>query len=257
LFLKDDYDPVRYLKQLIDIDDQDPGLYFKLGNRYLERHQYDKAIPEYEKALEINKKWGSKPFWVYYYTLLGEAYHKTGQYKKEKKLYKTAVQDFPDSPELIGSQAILFLTLKDTITANRYIEKYRSALKDNSRSEAGIMLGLAKLYSEAGIMGKAEEYYRKVLSLKPDDPARMNFLAWFLIDKDQNIDEGLALIDRALELSPDNLTFLDTKGWGLYKKGMYKESQAILQKNWDLLPVYDNETYYRLMEVKKGSASGN
>ncbi len=57
--------------------------------------QYDKAIPEFEKALEIYDKMDSKPWWVYNYTLLGESYHKTGQYKKEKKLYIKADQDFP------------------------------------------------------------------------------------------------------------------------------------------------------------------
>ena len=31
---------------------------------------------------------------------LGDAYHKTGQYKKEKKLYKKAEKDFPDNPDL-------------------------------------------------------------------------------------------------------------------------------------------------------------
>ena len=36
--------------------------------------------------------------WVLNYINLGIAYHKTGQYKKEKKLYKKAEQDFPDDP---------------------------------------------------------------------------------------------------------------------------------------------------------------
>ena len=51
--------------------------------------------------------------------ILGYAYHKTGQYKKEKKLYKKAEQDFPDDPDLIYRQAILSLTERDTIAANR------------------------------------------------------------------------------------------------------------------------------------------
>ena len=101
-------------------------------------YQYDKAIPEFEKALEIYNKWGSKPCWIYNYTLLGYAYHKTGQYKKEKKLYKKAEQDFPDDPDLIYRQAILSLTEGDTVAANGYIEKYISILKENSASEADI-----------------------------------------------------------------------------------------------------------------------
>ena len=75
---------------------------------------------------------GFKTCWVYNYTMLGYAYHKTGQYKKEKKLYKKAEKDFPDdlSSDL---QCKLFLSLTegDTVSANQYIEKYISIVKKN------------------------------------------------------------------------------------------------------------------------------
>jgi Tfp pilus assembly protein PilF len=77
---------------------------------------------------------------------------------------------------------------------------------------------------------KAEEYYRSALSLQPENPNIMNFLAWLLIDKEININEGLELIDKALELSPDDWYILDTKGWGLYKQGKYQEALDFLRK---------------------------
>jgi hypothetical protein len=43
----------------------------------------------------------------------------------------------------------------------------------------------------------------------------LNNLAYFLIDKDLNINEGIELVDNALELSADHYSFLHTKGWGL------------------------------------------
>ena len=66
--------------------------------------QFEKAIPEFEKSIEIYNKWDSKPDWVLNYTEFGFAYHKTGQYNKEKELYKKAEQDFPDDPSLIYSK---------------------------------------------------------------------------------------------------------------------------------------------------------
>ncbi len=106
---------IKYLKQLLEIDNQNHLVYFSLGFSYMTLCQYDNAIPEFEKALEIYNKWGSKPTWILNYTNLGYAYHKTGQYKKEKKLYKKAEQDFPDDPDLIFRQAILSLTEGDTV----------------------------------------------------------------------------------------------------------------------------------------------
>lgn len=216
-----DFEPltevIKYCRQLLEIDDQQPIIYYQLGWCYNNLYQYGNAIPEFEKALEIYNKWGSKPLWVPNYNELGYAYHKTGQYKKENRLYKKAEKDFPDDRDLIYSQAVLSLTEGDTITANRYIEKYVTIRKENSVLGAIIMNSVAGIYSDAGIPDKAEEYERQALFLESENPLWLNNLAWYLIYNDRNINEGLELVNKALELGPDNYEYLDTKGWGLYK----------------------------------------
>jgi tetratricopeptide (TPR) repeat protein len=249
---------IKYLKQLLEIDDQLPPVYFNLGNDYNKLYQYKKAIPEFEKALEIYDKWHSKPLGVGYYLGLGLAYHKTELYKKERKLYKKAEQDFPDYPSLIYRQAVLALYEGKTKEANDYIEKFKSISKDNSVSEANISSDLATMYNEADLLNEAEAYYRKVLSFEPKNQARMNSLAYFLIDKDRNINEGLQLVDTVLKLSPDNYSYLHTKGWGLYKQDKYKEALDILQKSWDLRmdkAVYNHEAWLH-REAAKNAVAG-
>ena len=245
---------IKYCRQLLEIDDQQPIIYYQLGWSYSSLYQYEKAIPEFERALEIYKKWGIKPMWVFDYTGLGYAYHKTGQYKKENTLYTKAEADFPDDPSLIYGQAVLSLSEGKMKDADHYIEKYISARKENSIPEASIMDGVAGIYSDAGILAKAEEYYRKALSLQPENPERINNLAWFLIDKDRNVVEGLELIEKALELSPDEYYMLDTKGWGFYKQGKYQEALGFLQKCDSLKPVYDHDLFLHLEAAKKAVA---
>ncbi len=254
LFFETPYEEIKYVRQLQEIDDQLPLNYYSLGWIYNKLYQYNKAIPEYEKALEIYNKWGSKPVWDANYTGLGLAYHKTGQYKKEKKLYKKAELDFPDDPPLILRQAILALTEGDTISGNDYIKKYISLRKEGSASEAVIAISIAEIFSESGIPDKAEEYYRQALSLEPENPFMLNYLAYFLIDKDRNIKEGLELVDKALELSTDDYNYLNTKGWGLYKQGKNKEALELLEKAWKLKPIYNHEIYLHIEEVKKAIA---
>ncbi len=255
IFFETPQEEIKFLKQLQEIDDQYSNPYSNLGYCYNALHQYDKAIPEMEEVLEIYNKWDSKPSWIYDYTLLGYAYHKTGQYKKEKKLYKKAEKDFPDDPALIHSQAVLSLTEGDTIGAKRFIEKFISLLKNNSSSEADRATELATIYSEACILYKAEEYYRQALLLESEKPDKLNTLAYFLIDKDRNINEGLELVDSALKSSPDNYSYLDCKGWGLYKQGKYKEALELLEKSWDLKPIYDHEVFLHLEAAKKAIAN--
>ena len=245
------------MKQLLEIDDQSPNYHFILGLGYLSLYQYDKAIPEYEKALEIYSKWGIKPSYTGNYSHLLSAYHKTGQYKKEKELYIKAEMYFPDNSDLKGEQAVLSLSEGDLIAANRYINKYISIRKEQSAPEARIMSSVADIYSAAKIFDKADEYYRNALSLEPENPVIMDLLAYFLIDKDRNINEGLEMVEKALKVSPENHYLLDTKGWGLFKQGKYKEALEILQKSWDLrrkYAVYDHEAFLHLEEAKKAVA---
>ena len=249
---------IQYLNQLQELDDQLPANYFNLGVHYLRLYQYDKAVPEFERALEISNKWGSKPLWVNSYSGLGYTYYKINQYEKERRLLKKAEKDFPDDPELISLQAMLSYSEKDTIKANKYIEKYISVLKGYSGTDSLILSSLASIYSEAGVLNKAEESYRKLLFLQPGNPDMMNSLAYFLIDKNRKLNEGLELVDKALELSPNNWELLDTKGWGLYKQGRYHESLDVLQRSWDLRmknAIYDHEAYLHLETAKKAVAS--
>ena len=252
------YERIKYLKQLLEFDDQVPLLHFQMGNDYSELYQYYNAITEFEKAIEIYNNWDSKPMWVYNYVSPGIAYHKTGQYKKEKDLYEKAEQDFPDDFALIQRQAILSLSEGEIISANRYIERYVTDRKSNSLSEASISTGLAWIYSEAGIPDKAEEYYRNALSLEPKNPNRLNNLAWFLFDNDRNISEGMELIDEVLafyhDINHDNYYFLHTKGWGLYKQGKYEEALKWLEESWKLKSKYDHELFLNLEAAKKAVA---
>jgi tetratricopeptide (TPR) repeat protein len=248
---------IKYENQILAIDDQLPVNYYDLGAFHFFLNQYNEAIAGYEKSLEIYDKWGSKPPMVFSYTALGFAYHKTGQYKKEKKIYKKAEQDFPNNPDLIYRQTVLALTEGDTVLANQYIEKWIPIVVGQSWSEARIVRNLADIYSEANYFDKAEKYYRKALFLEPNSPLRLNVLAYFLIDKDRSINEGLELIDKALLLSADNYEYLDTKGLGFYKQGRFQEALEILQKSWDLRiknAIYNHEAYLHLEAAKKAIA---
>ena len=258
LCFDDPHGAIKYLEQLLQIDDQLPAIHWRIGVNYNRLFQYNNAIPEFEKALEIYNKWDLKPVWAYNYTDLGEAYHKTGQFKKEKALYKKAEKDFPGYPILLYRQTALAFTEGDSINATRYIKKFRSYLADNSIPEAEISMNVAMFYLEANVLDKAEEYFRKVILEMPDNAPVINALAWLLIKQDRNVDEGMELVDKALKLSPNDYDYLDTKGWGLYKKGQYQLALEMLQKSWDIRmkdAIYSQESFDHLEAAKKAVAS--
>lgn len=104
---------------------------------------------------------------------------------------------------------------------------------------------------------KGEEYYRKALSLEPENPERMNTLANRLIDRSRNLSEVTELMNMALERAStkyDYYIYSDTKGFGLFKQGKYQEALDILQKTWDETPFKLFSLKSHLEEVKKAVA---
>ena len=252
--------PEEALKCLNRVQEYDPeaNYHYLLGLQYLNLNQISQAVIELEKNWDIYIKLNPSQAIDRDYEALGLAYHKAGRFKDENKLYKRALKHFPESPELNYRQAVLSLTEGDTIASNRYVEKYRSLLKVGGATEADIAAKLAELYSETSFQEKAEGYYRMALSLEPDNAGKSRDLSYFLIDKERNIDEGLALADSALRAEPDDFRFMHIKGWGLYKQGSQQQALELLQKSWDLRmqkSVYDRTAYLHMEAVKKAGSN--
>jgi AraC-like DNA-binding protein/tetratricopeptide (TPR) repeat protein len=250
---------IKYLMQLQQIDDQVPNTYYLLGLSYNVLEQWDKAIPEFEKNLEICNKLGADFMKNNSaYTELGYAYHKTGQLKKEKKLYKLAEKHIPDDGPLTSREAILSFTENDSPGAKRFIEKFISIHHHRySSSEAHISRRLAELYAGACKQDEAEEYFRKALSYEPKNTDIMNAFANFLIDNRRKLSEVSELMDKAMALASnkyDYYTYSDTEGRALYKLGRFNEALEILQKNWNSSPFPMYFMYSHLQELKKAIA---
>jgi tetratricopeptide (TPR) repeat protein/TolB-like protein len=251
MYFETPYESINFSRQLLKIDDKLPDVYTDIGYDYNRLNQYSKAIPELEKALEIYEKWGIKPLWSTNYASLGVAYLHTGQYEKVKKLYRKAEEYFPYDLLLSYYQCLFTLTEGDSVNYDKYLEKAIRIARENSWTDADIAAKMGEGYSEIGKNDMAEESYRKALSLEPEEPARMNDLAYLLIDSERNVPEGLQLADKALGSDPENYKYLDCKGWGLYKQGKYKEALELLERSWELKPVYKHEIFLHLEAAKK------
>jgi len=252
---------VSYLEQILNLDDQDYGSHRILAITYYNEKKYDKAISEFEKTLELYGRWNKNYLRDYpNYGAQGFALHRTGQYKKEKKLWEMAEKFQPENPWILTGQAILAFTDKDTARANKYIEKYKAYKKKNSQSEAATKGGLGDIYRGAGMLEEADGYYRKALSLEPENLGLMKRISDYYIEYKRNLNEVPELMERAMKLASnryDYYNYMDTKGWAYYTMGKTKEALDILQKVWNEAPykIYTIRSHYE--EVKKASEGKN
>jgi len=83
---------------------------------------------------------------------------------------------------------------------------------------------------------KAEADLKKALELYPEQPHVLNYLGYSWIDQGVNLDDGMAMIKRAVQQRPDDGYIVDSLGWAYYRLGDYEESTKQLERAIELKP---------------------
>lgn len=84
---------------------------------------------------------------------------------------------------------------------------------------------------------KAEQDFRSALELNPEQPQILNYLGYSLVERQENLDEALDMIERAVAARPDSGYIVDSLGWVLYRLGRYDEAVGHMEKAVELMPV--------------------
>ena len=82
-------------------------------------------------------------------------------------------------------------------------------------------------------------------------------LADLLINNDVNVDEGMKLIQKGLELEPNFWGFLWIKGWSYYKQGRLDEAIQLLKRAEEKSVEFNYELHQQIQEVEQALASQN
>ncbi len=90
-------------------------------------------------------------------------------------------------------------------------------------------LTLATAYQMAGNFQAAETNLREVLQLSPENPYALNNLGYFLLERNEKLAEALRLIEKAVDISPTNPSFLDSLGWAHFKLNKLDDAEKYLK----------------------------
>ena len=143
-----------------------------------------------------------------------------------------------------GDIAAIFVTLGDAL---RKAERFDEATVAYDRAIA--LFGPAKeaqwpVYFSRGITEerskdwpKAEADFRTALKLKPDQPQVLNYLGYSYVEKKQNMDEALDMIQRAVKARPDDGYVTDSLGWVYYRLGKYDQAVVQMEHAVELTPA--------------------
>jgi tetratricopeptide (TPR) repeat protein len=110
--------------------------------------------------------------------------------------------------------------------AARKAESFAKEPRDNE--VAWLMLGA--VYERQKQFDKAEGEFKKVLDVNPKNAQVLNYYGYMLADRGVRLEEAQDLIQRAVDLEPQNGAYLDSLGWVYFKQNKLEDAESMLRK---------------------------
>jgi len=241
---------IDYLKQAVNLAEWNSNIRVQLGGLLFDNHKYDEAITEMKKGVE------NFPDNFVINLILGLSYSQKQKNIEAKKYLMKAVTLNPNDMNANSALGFTLYQLKEYQDAEKYLN---NAIKINPENpQIYGMLGM--IYDDLKNWGKCDTAYETALRLDSTSALTMNNYAYSLTKRDSSdLHYALKLVNKALEKEPENSSYLDTKGWILFKLDRAKEAvdyvrRALLKdKNNAEVLEHMGKIYLKLGEVKKGN----
>jgi len=153
----------------------------------------------------------------------------------------------------------------------RFNEAYPEAIALYDRivavdAEAGVtdwrvLFARATSRNESGDWPGAEADLLAAIAIEPDQPELLNALGYNWVDRGERVDEGMALVQRAVTARPDLGHIVDSFGWAHFRLGKYDQAITYLERAAEILPndseVVDHlgDAYWRAGRQKEARYS--
>jgi tetratricopeptide (TPR) repeat protein len=145
-----------------------------------------------------------------------------------------------EAPTRAGADMQLGDLLRGKKRFSEAVDAYDEAIR--RFEEAGMPERWSLYYSRGIALERSGQWQRAeadlfhALDLKPDQPLVLNYLGYSWIDRGENLDRGLKMIQKAVELRPEDGYIVDSLGWAHYRLGEYGSAVQYLEKAIELVP---------------------
>lgn len=274
------------LEFLYELDPKDGRIVAQLARVYLELDQTRKAV----ELLEQSRRQSDISQADLLDQLLTNALYQAGRKEQAGQLFEEKMQEEAARPGILvqWAQTLIQDRQWDALTAmlQTNVDKYPELIpyvsevclqismeqEAKAKTKAHELLGFleaknpqseqvnllaARVHHFGGDIEQAIGYYEKVLALNPDQVTAMNNLAWILCTEKDDAQRALKLANHGLQVNPQNIDLLDTRGEIYYRLGMYEQSVTDFRKAvqlYDFGSPQKTKSCYRLVQalIKEG-----
>ncbi len=234
------------LEDLIKADPVQHHAYEFLAKLYEDAGKFDQAIADYEQSLLITPN-HPEAYEGLARVLLGHF----NQPDKAITVLTEARKRFPDQPWFSFLMAVSLEQAKQHQAA---LTMFEQTIGEAQNVQPGMLnasfyFQYGETAEQAGLYDQAAQLLKKSLDTETD-PERIantaNYLGYMWVDHSINVEEGGALIKRALEIEPDNGAYLDSMGWYYYRTNQFDKAVPELKRAVEMIKPEDPVVYEHL-----------
>ena len=167
-----------------------------------------------------------------------------GQVEQARELIRHLPEKTPaDARAKLLAEAQVLRDAKLWSEANSVLAQANQKFPD----DVELLYEQSMMYEKLNRLADMERLLRRVIELKPDQQNAYNALGYSLAERNVRLPEALALIKKALALSPGEPAITDSLGWVEYRMGNRDEAVRLLREAYRAQP--DAEIGAHLGEV--------
>ena len=235
--IKDYDEATRLFEQLIDSGARQSEAHYYLGIMALEQHQPEEAISHLREV---------QPGQEYL-----PAMTQVAKYLLQQKQPEQLAAFFADQRQRHPQLAVQLYILESDILSRARKPAAALALLDQAIADhpdnSDLRYARSLLHEKQGDLAGAEADLRSILKSDPDNATALNALGYVLTNNSTRYIEAQSLIRRALNISPQEPSILDSMGWVKYRMGDTEQALKYLQQAYEGHP--DPEIAAHLGEV--------
>ncbi|RPI24664.1 MAG: tetratricopeptide repeat protein [Acidobacteria bacterium] len=215
------------LRRALELNPEDVRSHNKLGIALAGVGRIDEAMAEYQKALALD------PDFADAHMKLGMAMARQGRIQEAKQQIEKALELFPDSAEAHSNLAALLVGEGRFADAIGHCEKALSIRPEYPGAHANLGIALVQTGNREGAL----PHFEKALAGEPDFPEIHLHLGRLLAEM-QRFDEAIPHLEKALEATPDSAPLRYNLARLLAAKGSFDTAIPHFEKVVQMAPDF-------------------
>ncbi|EMN90416.1 tetratricopeptide repeat protein [Leptospira weilii] len=154
-----------------------------------------------------------------------------GKQEEAEAIIRKVLQAYP---EMAYARYLLGIVLASQEKHKEALEELNAAIEIDPGNGAYYFYR-ASVHEKLEQQEPMEKDLKKFIEIDPGNPIAYNYLGYYLSEKGIRLNESLLLVQRAVELAPDNEAYQDSLGWIFFKLGNHDEALLHLQLAYQIL----------------------